>query len=214
MRALVFAHGDAPSPELVSALLGDGEGVLIVAADGGAEHALANGLLPDAIVGDLDTLHRLPHVRDALPAERLHREGHLDTSDLEKAVSWAVANGCRDVDVVGAGGGRADHSLANLAVLTLFRGRANVRIQNEFFEISLVDRSVEISGPAGTVVSLVAIGECTGVTTDGLRWPLTDFTLSFSPRGIHNEIASSPARVSVHSGDLLLFRGRWIEKHP
>jgi thiamine pyrophosphokinase len=89
-----------------------------------------------------------------------------------------------------------------------------VRIHDEFFEISLVDRSVEFSGPAGTVVSLVAIGECTGVTTDGLRWPLTDFTLSFSPRGIHNEIASSPARVSVHSGDLLLFRGRWIEKHP
>jgi thiamine pyrophosphokinase len=67
--------------------------------------------------------------------------------------------------------------------------------------------------PTGTVVSLVAIGRCTWVTTTGLRWNLARHDLVFSPYGVHNEVAQSPASVSVESGDLLLFRGRWIEKH-
>jgi thiamine pyrophosphokinase len=70
-----------------------------------------------------------------------------------------------------------------------------------------------VEAEPGTVVSLVAIGPCEGVTTSGMRWDLHDYALGFSPYGIHNEVAISPATVSVRNGDLLLFRGRWVEKH-
>jgi thiamine pyrophosphokinase len=76
-----------------------------------------------------------------------------------------------------------------------------------------VEGSEAIEAPAGTVVSLVALGECTGVTTSGMRWDLDDYTLRFSPYGIHNEVAVSPATVRVRSGDLLLFLGRFVERH-
>ncbi|MCZ7579006.1 MAG: hypothetical protein M5U18_18940 [Dehalococcoidia bacterium] len=46
-----------------------------------------------------------------------------------------------------------------------------------------------------------------------MRWDLHDFTLTFSPRGVHNEVADTPATISVRTGDLLLFRGRWVERH-
>jgi thiamine pyrophosphokinase len=211
MRALVFANGEAPSPELVAALREPGD--LIVAADAGARHALACALLPDAVVGDLDSFSEDPALLAAVPADRLHRVARLDITDLEKAVAWAIDHGCDEVEILGAGGGRSDHALANLSVLKHHRGRAVIRIHDELFEISLVDGEATVEGPPGTVVSLVAIGPCTGVTTRGLRWPLEDFTLDFGPRGVHNEIESSPALVSVRSGDLLLFRGRWVEKH-
>ena len=209
MRALVFANGDAPSEGLVKAIHRSED--RIVAADGGARHALACGLVPDAVVGDLDSVDAA--MRSAIPADRFHKVGELDTTDLEKAVAWAIERGCREVEILGAGGGRADHALANLSVLALHRGRARIRMHDEMFEISLVDGMATIEGPVGTVVSLVAIGECTGVSTTGLRWRLRDFKLPFGPRGVHNEIETSPATVSVRSGDLLLFKGRWIEKH-
>jgi thiamine pyrophosphokinase len=143
----------------------------------------------------------------------LHPDENASTTDLAKAVSFALARGATTVDVVGAGGGRADHALANLSLLTAHRGRAPIRFHDDRFSISLVDGFASIDAPPGTVVSLVAIGACAGVTTTGLRWPLSDFTLEFGPRGVHNEVVSSPAGVSVTSGDLLLFLGRWIEKH-
>lgn len=209
MRALVIANGESPSQELFEELLA-GE-PLVIAADGGARHALAFGRVPDAVVGDLDSAGEA--IRAAVPASHFHRDARLDTTDLEKAISFAVRQGITTIDIVGAGGGRSDHALANLSVLALYRGVARLVMHDELFAISLVEGEASVEGPPGTVISLVAIGECRGVTTDGLRWELEDFTLPFGPRGVHNEIARSPATVRVGSGDLLLFRGRWIEKH-
>jgi thiamine pyrophosphokinase len=211
MRALVFANGEAPSARLVSATLREGD--LIVAADAGARHALACGLVPHAVVGDLDSFGEDPALAAAIPADRLHRESRLDTTDLEKAVAFAIQRGCDEIEILGAGGGRSDHALANLSVLIYHRGRADIRVHDEDFEICLVDGLATVEGPVGTVISLIAIGTCSGVTTTGMRWQLEDFTLPFSPRGVHNEIEDSPATVSVRTGDLFLFRGRWIEKH-
>lgn len=209
MRAVIVANGEAPSRELFEELMAGAP--MLIAADGGARHALALGHLPDMVIGDLDSVDEA--MRQAIPAERFRRVSRLDITDLEKAISFAVDLGIGDIDIVGAGGGRADHALANLSALTLQRGRAQVTMHDELFAISLVDGEARVEAPEGTVVSLVAIGECRGVSTSGMRWELEEFTLPFGPRGIHNEVAHSPARVRVRSGDLLLFRGRWIEKH-
>jgi thiamine pyrophosphokinase len=208
MRALVIAHGEPPSPGLFMHLAAQAE--LVVAADGGALLALEHGILPDAVVGDLDSMAEHPDA--AIPADRFHRSDDPDTTDLQKAIAFALKRGATAIDVVAAGGGRADHALANLSVLTIFRG-IPVRMHDDQFIISLVDGQAEIEGAPGTLVSLVAIGECHGVTTKGMRWDLADFTLEFSPRGVHNELLGNRATVSVREGDLLLFEGRWVERH-
>ena len=205
MRAIVIANGDPPSAALLGELR---EGAaLVVAADGGARSALALGLTPDIVTGDLDS------IGDAIPADRIRPNPDPNATDLEKAVALCLDEGCDAVDIIGGGGGRADHALANLSVLVRFGRRARVRMVDERFAIELVDGEAEVDGSEGTVVSLVGIGRCEGVTTSGLRWELEDATLDFSAYGVHNEIATSPARVSVRSGDLLLFRGRWVERH-
>ncbi len=209
MHALVFAHGEPPSAGLVRELLASAD--LVVAADGGADVALAYGVRVDAVVGDLDSVST--KVRSTLPASAFHHLDQADRSDLEKVVEFCLGQGANSVDIVGAGGGRADHALANLSVLTLFRGRARVRLIDDRFVVSLVEGEQTVDAPAGTVVSLVALGECQGVTTRGLRWELADSTLTFGTRGIHNEIAVPPAKILVRAGDLLLFRGRWVEHH-
>ena len=208
MRAIVIANGDPPSAALLEELR---EGAaLVVAADGGARSALALGLTPDIVTGDLDSIG---DARDAIPADRIRPNPDPNATDLEKAVALCLDEGCDAVDIIGGGGGRADHALANLSVLVRFGRRARVRMVDERFAIELVDGEAEVDGSEGTVVSLVGIGRCEGVTTSGLRWELDDATLDFSAYGVHNEIATSPARVSVRSGDLLLFRGRWVERH-
>ena len=209
MRALVVANGE-PCSQVLAAELRAGAAI-VVAADGGADRALALGIEPDAVVGDLDSAS--DEARATLPADRFHHVGRLDMTDLQKAIGFALERGAQEVDVICAGGGRADHALANLSVLATFRGRAHVVIHDDLFAICLVDGSEEFTAEPGTVVSLVAIGDCHGVSTSGLRWDLFESTLGFSPLGVHNEVVRSPARVSVATGDLLLFRGRWVEHH-
>ena len=208
MRALVIANGDPPSAALLEELRGGA--ALVVAADGGARSALALGLTPDIVTGDLDSIG---DAREAIPADRIRPNPDPNATDLEKAVALCLDEGCDAVDIIGGGGGRADHALANLSVLVRFGRRGRVRMVDERFAIELVDGEATVEGPAGTVVSLVALGSCEGVTTSGLRWELENAALEFSAYGVHNEIAASPATVSVRSGDLLLFLGRWVEHH-
>jgi thiamine pyrophosphokinase len=209
LRALVVANGEMPSKALLRALAGDAS--LVVAADGGVRGLIAAGIKPDAVVGDLDSLD--DDARAQLGKSKLVRDADPDHTDIEKAIAYCVARGATRVDVAGAGGGRADHALANLSVIFLFRGRAEVHVVDDLFDVRAVDGETAIEAPAGTVVSLVAVGPVEGLTTQGLRWDLRDHALGFSPLGVHNEVVRSPARVRVHSGDLLVFEGRWVERH-
>lgn len=209
MRALIFANGELPTLALIDSLRRDAD--LIVAADGGVDQALASGVEVDAVVGDLDSASETS--RQTLPGDRFHHSPDPNATDLQKAIAYCIEQGCDEIDVIAAGGGRADHALANLSVLPLFRGRAAIRIVDDLFDVSLVESSATFDAPAGTVVSLIAIGPCNDVSTTGLRWNLRHASLDFSPLGVHNEVIRSPVSVSVGSGDLLLFKGRWVEKH-
>ena len=208
-RALIVANGELPSVELVRALA-DGAAI-VVGADGGGDKALAAGVEPAVVVGDLDSLS--PAVRARLGPARCLQIEDPNTTDLEKAVQHCLGLGFTRIDIVAAGGGRADHALGNLSVLVGYAGQAEIHLHDDQFDISRVNGRSTVDAEPGTVVSLMAIGECTGLTTVGLRWDLANVRLRFSPYGIHNEVRARPASVSVASGDLLLFLGRWVEKH-
>jgi thiamine pyrophosphokinase len=209
VRALIIANGDPPSAGLARELAAAAG--LVVAADGGADKALAFGIAPAAVVGDFDSASAA--ARAALPAEAFHAAPALDATDLQKAVEFAIGEGAMDIDIICAGGGRADHALANLSMLTTFRGRARLAVHDDLFAISLVEGESAFEAEPGTVVSLVAIGGCNGITTRGLRWDLKEYSMGFGALGIHNEVATGPVWISVAGGDLLLFRGRWVERH-
>jgi thiamine pyrophosphokinase len=183
----------------------------VVGADGGADTALRLGLTVDVATGDLDSISQEACAR--LGDDRVVPNTDPEHTDLEKAIALAIEKGATEVTVVGAAGGRADHALANLSVLLQFRAQAKVTLVDDQFDVSAVDGRAEFEAVPGTVVSLVALSVCEGVTTAGLRWELAGETLAFSARGVHNEVVSTPVAVSVDRGDLLLFRGRFVEHH-
>ena len=209
MRALVVANGEPPSQALLAELAAAVS--LVVGADGGGDVAVAAGIEPDFVAGDLDSVSQ--PVRERLGPTRLVHDPDPDRTDMQKAIEFAIERGAEEIDVAAFGGARADHALANLSVLLIYRGRCRLRLVDDLFEISLVESEAIIDAEPGTVVSLVALGQCEGVTTEGLRWDLEDHSLTFSPYGVHNEVRARPATVRIRSGDLLLFRGRFIEHH-
>src|SRR5687768_773226 len=114
-RALVFAGGDPPPVELVDQI---DRSALVIAADSGLDHAHALGFAVDVVVGDLDSVtpDALARARDDGADVEPH-PSEKDETDLELALRRAVTLGVQRVTVVGGGGGRHDHLLANALVL-------------------------------------------------------------------------------------------------
>ena len=189
------------------------EGDWIIGADGGAARALAWGLIPDLVIGDMDSLPDT--ARAVLLSEGCRFVEHpraKDETDLELALVRAVREGAQEIVVLGALGGRLDHALANILLLTLpSLAGIPVRIA-EGDQQALLARggeTVELEGAPGDLVSLLPLGgDARGVTTRGLAWALEEDTLRFgSSRGVSNEMTAGKAGIRVNEGLLLVVHG-------
>ncbi|HNP73829.1 MAG TPA: thiamine diphosphokinase [Kouleothrix sp.] len=180
----------------------------LVAADGGALPLLRLGRAPDIVIGDMDSLDDAALRELAARGAELRRfRRDKDETDLELALLYAAAAGASAIDVIGALGGRWDHTLANVALLALpeLAGR-RVRLLADGQTLLLVRDTAAIDGQRGDTVSLIPLaGPAHGITTQGLQYPLDDATLGFErARGISNVLLDPPGRVSLRAGLLLL----------
>ena len=218
-HALVVADGDVPTRGTIDAAWpGWDAGVTdVIAADGGYGRALAVGLVPTILVGDLDSLE--PSLVEAAAADGvviLRSPVAKDESDTELALLEAVRRGATLVTVIGAfGGPRLDHELANLWLLghPALAGLAIVLL-DATTRASLVTApgpdgmAVErqLPGRAGSTVSLLPFaGDVAGVTTRGFRYALHGEPLVAGPaRGLSNVREDEDASVRIERGRLLV----------
>lgn len=201
-RALVLANGVPPPAALLQALLREAE--VLVCADGGANVALALGVTPHAIVGDLDSI--APATRARFAAVPLYEDHDEFCTDLEKAVVWALSQGFGHITIAGATGKRLDHAVGNLGVLIKLHARARLRLVDECGELQHVGRELRVNEPVGTVVSLLPLTRCEGIETEGLRYALHGETLELGGRdATSNVVTTSPAVIRVARGHLLLY---------
>ena len=89
MRAIIFANGDASDPDLVRRWTAQAD--LIIAADGGSRHALAAGVTPHVVIGDLDSLAEADRAQlDRTGVPLIVFPTHKDYTDLELALRYAL----------------------------------------------------------------------------------------------------------------------------
>lgn len=146
----------------------------VVAADGGAATALDLGQMPDAVIGDMDSLPCA--ARAALPPDRLFPIASQDDTDFEKSLTRIAAP-----LVLGLGltGRRIDHTLAALSVLVRHPARRCVLFGGEDVLMLCPPRLCLDLAP-GTRLSLFPMAEVTG-RSEGLEWPIAG--LRFAPEG-------------------------------
>jgi thiamine pyrophosphokinase len=212
MQAIIIAGGRADEHGRWRQWIREGD--LVIGANGGAARALAWGLVPGLVIGDMDSLS--DEERAELEARGCRFVVHpraKDETDLELALTYAAELGTQEIIVLGALGGRLDHTLANVFLLALpVLADLSVRIVNGHEEALLArsGQSVTLEGEPGDLVSLLPLGgDARGVTTKGLAWTLQGDTLQFGPsRGVSNEMTAPQARVEVEGGHLLVVHTR------
>ncbi len=199
---MILANGEAPGKKLLSKSLRAGD--FFICADGGANTAVRFGVKPQLIIGDFDSVTGA--TLGILSDVRTKKIRDQNSTDLEKALSYAVQKRYTDIVVLGATGGRIDHEAGNLSALAKFSRKAKIRFLDKFGQLVPVNRGQTFDLRPGTTVSLMPISDCTGIATSGLKWNLNNESLRFGYRdGTSNIVQSSPVRITVRSGNLILF---------
>ena len=201
-EALVICNGDVLSLKAIAPLLK--EKPFIVCADGGANRAQKLGIRPDIIIGDLDSISSATR-KFFSSVETIKVESQYST-DLEKALDYLVTQKYLNAVVVGAMGGRPDHALSNLSILKKYNKRIRLLFSDLSCDIQIVDRRIAFASKIGSVISLLPLGRCEGISTSGLRYSLHNEPLELGVReGTSNTVVSSPVTISVKKGSLALF---------
>ncbi len=211
MRAILFANGTITDYAALARLLQPDD--YLIAADGGTRHCLAIGRTPHAIVGDLDSVD--PTTLTELSTQAVHIEHHSptkDETDLELALEYALQLTTRRpvsaILLVGMLGGRLDQLLGNVLILAQREWPLPLILADGKMRAQVVRPGVPLTLHAaiGDTVSALPLSDTvTGITYQGMRYPLENHTLMLgSTRGMSNEVTATPATVQIASGKLLI----------
>jgi thiamine pyrophosphokinase len=176
---------------------------VLIAVDGGINHCYKLGIRPDLIVGDFDSADPtfLKDFND-IPQKRYSKD--KDKTDLEIALELVYHANVETISIFGALGGRIDHTLGNLILLSRYPGKVFLEADNE--RLFVIDHQTEFATYPDQLISLIPLnGPVTGIDTKNLKWELKNGTLDKQFIGISNKALSQRVSISVRDGDLLCY---------
>lgn len=187
-RLLVIVGGSDFDPALLRGLAQ--EGAFVVGADGGADAALEAGVVPDLVVGDLDSISDADAWRDRT---RVIEIAEQDTTDFEKCLYSVIAPMTL---ALGMTGRRFDHTLAALHAVTRYGAERRIVLVDELDAALALNGPVAFDLPAGARVSIHPLETVRFAQSSGLRFALTGLTLAPGVRtGTSNEALGGPIRI-------------------
>lgn len=184
---IVVANGSFPQATESLELLKNAP--VIIACDGAVKNLHERGYIPNAIVGDLDSI---PPELLRIYADRIHTVEDQEINDLTKAVRFAHASGYRKLLILGATGLREDHTLGNISLLLEYAPMfEQIEMLSDYGRFIPVLKSSTLPSTPGQQISIFSMYPCGEITTEGLRWPITRRRLTAWWQGSLNEALGS-----------------------
>lgn len=188
---------------------------LVIAADGGYEYLKSTGVEPQILLGDFDSLEIVPEHRHLIRHSPIK-----DDTDMALAVAYAKELGYQRFFLYGGLGGRLDHTIANLQLLTgMSRNGLEAYLIGEGMIITAITGNINdlpaelvFDSTAQGMVSVFCMGKpAEGVWEKGLKYSLSDAVLTDDKTlGVSNEFLGCESSISVKSGTLIVM---WDEKN-
>lgn len=202
--ALIIANGAECDPELLGQLLEWSP--IVIVLDSAMDRVLDLNIKVDVLLGDFDRDFSAEYYKEKqYPLEIIHTPNQ-DKTDLEKAFDYLIERKIPAVNVVWATGKRADHTITNITSIVQYRNLLKIVILDDHSKIFLLPKRFEKWYTANTPISLIPIGNVSGIHSENLFYPLKNDTLTIGYKtGSSNHVAKDGIVVIEHSdGDLLL----------
>lgn len=179
----------------------------VIAADGGYGYLRKIGIVPDLLIGDMDSIKQ-EYENLEIDIKKLPRE--KDDTDMLAAIKEGLAVGCKEFAIYGAlGGERMDHSIANIQCLLYLHNHGAKGVLygvNDRIELLCNDKIHYPATMKGMLSVFAFGGDAKGVSEQGLKYLLQDAEVKMEfPIGISNEFIGQESMIEVKDGKLLLY---------
>ena len=202
--ALIIANGAECSMELLGQLLEWSP--IVIVLDSAMDRILDLNIKVDVLLGDFDRGFDPEYYKEKqYPLEIVHTPNQ-DKTDLEKAFEYLIERNIPAVNVVWATGKRADHTITNITSIVQYRNQLKIVLLDDHSKIFLLPKRFEKWYTANTLLSLIPIGNVSGIHSKNLFYPLKNDTLTIGYRtGSSNHVLKDGIVIIEHNeGDLLL----------
>ena len=173
----------------------------IICTDGSANSLIDKGINPNVIIGDMDSLL----IDNNIFSGQLIKDSDQENTDLEKAFEWSIKNKISTINVLGASQEREDHSFGNLYLLSKYCDLLNLTYVTDYFSITCHQGNRIFSSFKNQIVSILPVKHIQHISTENLKYNLSDEELPISSRGISNQSLSDNFTINS-SGKIWVFR--------
>lgn len=196
-EAVILANGEYPTHAIPLNILTHAP--FVVCCDGAANEYLSRGYIPNAIIGDGDSLSLA--YKDAY-SSIIHQVKEQETNDLTKAIRFLQEKGFCKITIIGATGKREDHTLGNISLLMEYQRQGiEVEMVTDYGIFIPAQDTRTFASQPGQQISVFSFG-AQGLHSSGLLYPIRDFSNWWE--GTLNEAISE--QFTIHcTGDYLLF---------
>lgn len=210
-KCIILANGKPPQKSIIRFLQKKNFSTLIC-ADGGANHARKLKLIPDYIIGDLDSAEEstLSFFKSKSKIIKLKRQ---NDTDVEKCIKFAVKNVFNEAVLLGVTGNRLDHTFCNLGILLKFFKKISLKLIAEESLLISYTGTVELKTSPGEIISLYGFDKKTEIASRGLKYPLKKDALPFGERESTSNIAKSDKiELEIKGGVIFIIRNFRVAK--
>jgi thiamine pyrophosphokinase len=204
-KCIILANGK-PSKKSIITFFQKKEFETLICADGGANSALKMKLIPDYIIGDLDSISSQALKRFRNTSKIIQLKGQNDT-DVEKCLKYAIKKNYTEALLVGVTGNRLDHTFCNLGIVLKFYQRINISLIAEDSFLKPYAGSVKLKTFPGETISLYGFDRKTKIISKGLKYPLKNIPLPFGERESTSNVSNSTkVELNIRSGVVFVIR--------
>ena len=204
-KCIILANGKPPKKSIITFFQRNGYSKLIC-ADGGANSALKMGLIPDAIIGDLDSISS-EAINEFKSVSKIIRIRRQNDTDVEKCLKYAIRKKYDEALLLGATGNRLDHTFCNIGIVLKFFPKIKISLIAEDSFLKAYTGNVELKTFPGETISLYGISTRTKITSNGLKYELRNISLPFGVRESTSNIAIKKfVKLSINGGEIFIIR--------
>ena len=173
---------------------------LVCATDGALATLKSNGVEPDLVFGDFDSMDAIPDETEIVLTQ------DQEYTDFEKTLALLHESGYHNIDVFGASGEEQDHFLGNLHVALAWKDKLQLTFFDDYGQYQFIPNQFEMNDVLNKTISLFPFPKTTNITSHGLEFELIHTNLELGVRvGTRNRAIKDQVRIEFSEGNLLVF---------